>query len=279
MKLGQRSIRNNIRQQLTEQSTTFLWRVAGCIALLLTVLAANGQAAILGAYDFENSDGLNSVDAAANSTAGPIVLNDELNRNIAGTIGGATAGVRADRGDTTLPQLIAGTNDMSIGFTLFNAETTSGGAARSEGDYFTLTVSADSGYSLDLTQLSFRTALSNITGLTRNWMLDYSIDGGAFVNNFANGSFTGPQTTPDNTPAWSPFTVDLSSPTFDAVSSITFRFLQFGGSSPMNHAAFYDKIQLTGDVTAIPEPGTLALCSGALLLFAGRRKFCKCHQS
>jgi hypothetical protein len=212
-------------------------------------LALNGKfstAAVLAAYDFENA-GLNSVDTNLNSVAGGIVFANGITSH----------GVAGDRGETNVPSFVSGTNDQSMFFQLAQAATSNAADARNANDYFTFTLTANPGQLLDLDLLAFRTAMSNIA-LSRTWTLDYSIDGGDFVNDFATGTFSGPQTTASNGPIWTPFTVDLSAPQFDSVSSITFRLVQHGGSNS-THAGYFDKIQVTGQALAVPEPSTSLL--------------------
>lgn len=229
-------------------------------------LTLNGKfstAPVLAAYDFENADGLNSVDSDPNSFAGAIV----------GGSGIGSFAVQLDRGEQNVPAFVPGTNDQSVFFTLADAALGNAAAARAANDYFTFTLTANPNQRLDLDLLDFRTALSNITGLSRTWTLDYSIDGGLFVNDFATGTFTGPQTTATNNLLWTPFTVDLTAPQFDNISSITLRFVQYGTTNS-THAGFFDKIQVSGQtfaVAEVPEPSSSMLfVIGAIALFVWR---------
>lgn len=219
------------------------------IALALAAVSVNEtRAVMLAAYDFENSDGLSSVDSDPNSVAGDIVGGP-----------GLTIGNNTSRGETNVPPFVPGTNDQSLSFSQMNAAENSAALARAAGDYFTFTVDAAPFFFLDLEDLTFRTALSNVE-LDRTWTLDYALNGSSFVLDFDSGLFDGPQTTADNSPVWTPFAVDLSGPQFDNVASLTLRFIQHGETNT-THAVFFDKIALGGESLFVPEPSSLLLLS------------------
>ncbi len=232
------------------------------LLVLVLVPPKTASATMLAAYDFENGNtALTSVDSdpfsLASAVAGP-----EINiRHI------------ADRGEKNVPAFVPGTNDQSLVFNAFSADTSSAAAARANNHYFSFTLSAVGRNALDLENLTFRTALSNVV-LSRTWTLDYSLDGGAFVNDFDSGAFSGPQTTSTNSPVWTAFNVDLSGAEFDRLSSITLRFVQHGASNS-THAVLFDKIALHGDPIPLPEPSSWLLLAGVLgligLVAKGRR--------
>lgn len=135
--------------------------------------------------------------------------------------------------------------------------------------YLSLTVTADAGYELNLTQLSFDEAASGPS--TDDWYLFTDVNGFTVGNSVDTADFVGSQgSLTYNTPI-----VDLSGAAYQGLSGIELR-IYFGNSS--SGAKFFDNVELTGTVdetngAEIPEPGTLLLLgTGALTLLGYMRR-------
>jgi len=143
--------------------------------------------------------------------------------------------------------------------------------------YFSFTITAESGYELDLTSLTF-----DFGGYTNNAVSDatysYTLQtdlgglgtGGPIVD---SGSITiDPGVTSLTTELQ---TITLSGASFQNLSSITFRLSPWTTLDNADTIRF-DNVILNGTVSAVPEPGTYALlmagCVGALVATRRRRK-------
>lgn len=137
-------------------------------------------------------------------------------------------------------------------------------AAISSGDYLQFSVSANSGYTLDLSNLSFLYGgeNGNSTNLyTVNFFVMSSVDNYASIL----GSTT-PYTVPTgslttNTPYT--YTLDLSTnSSYQNLSSVTFRIYSYIDNVTTystNMRPRVDTVALNGTIAAVPEPGTATL--------------------
>ena len=142
-------------------------------------------------------------------------------------------------------------------------------------DYFVFTVTADTGKTLDLTNIEFdlitRANRTSAWGHTATAQLFVAVDGGAFTSIGSSVS----STAPDQSNVWSPVTtanIDLS--TVTGASSVEFRVGLGDNKNDSGAAAFVQGIQLNG--TVIPEPATIGMLGlGALLTLVVRRELSK----
>jgi hypothetical protein len=128
--------------------------------------------------------------------------------------------------------------------------------------YFQFTLTASTGFDLDLTSLTFDVARGG-AGTPRGYGVRSSAD------NFATNLSTADVGTVR--PAYTPISIPLTGGTFQDLPSITFRVYSYspaGGSS-----VDYDNIVVNGTVSAVPEPATFAaLALGTLALGFTRRR-------
>ena len=133
--------------------------------------------------------------------------------------------------------------------------------------YFTFTLSANAGYALNLSQLSFNVARGGSSG-TRDYDIRSSVD------NYA-ASLTG--ASPVTITALRPdfgaaIDIDQAGVQFQNLSAITYRFRFFTTGVAQN--VDWDNISVTGTVTPTPEPGIagVAALAGVALLRRRRRR-------
>ena len=122
-------------------------------------------------------------------------------------------------------------------------------------------MTAAPGYELDLTSLTFNYAFQNNHNQTAH--LASSLDSYGSVIGTAAASFNS---------SYPLRTIDLSGVEFQDLGSITFRLslTDDNGSSSRGH--YVDNLVLSGDVTLIPEPASLALLGlGGLCMLSRRR--------
>ena len=136
-------------------------------------------------------------------------------------------------------------------------------AAVSNAQFFQFTVTPTAGNTLNLTSLTFDAALGGSINSPSGYVLRSSL------NSFGSDISTAPITTTQ--PAFTSFSVDLSTSTFQNVNApITFRLYQYL-STVGGVGDFYDNLTLNGSVTpvAVPEPGSVALLVGMGTMGAG----------
>ncbi|MEP2776267.1 MAG: PEP-CTERM sorting domain-containing protein [Luteolibacter sp.] len=138
-------------------------------------------------------------------------------------------------------------------------------AAVAADQYFTFTVTADGGYSLDLQNLTFD--INHGARGATDYAIRSSVDGFTANIVYASPGITGTSTGQD---------IDLSAVDFNSLSSVEFRIYldnrinnNSGGASNV-----LDNVILNGDVNAVPEPSSLAMLLGGMgvLMFGRRRK-------
>ena len=126
-------------------------------------------------------------------------------------------------------------------------------ASTASTDYFSFTVTANSGYILNLSgtgALTFQFARGgSFSGNQFKWVVRSSLD--SFSANLASGATT-------TSRAWNTASVNLGT-AFDSQSSVTFRIYVFdGGASGNSVYGYLDNVTLNG-VSAVPEPANVAL--------------------
>ena len=128
--------------------------------------------------------------------------------------------------------------------------------------YGTFTVTADSGYKLNLNTLSFDVQNAGTSPTPDgHWVVRSSVDN--FTTNLAD--FTATTTFANKQ-------VDVSTIVFEGLQEITFRIYLYDANNTNSgtRSLRTDNVILTGDITAIPEPSTSALLlglAGAALVF------------
>jgi hypothetical protein len=134
--------------------------------------------------------------------------------------------------------------------------------------YAEFTVQAQSGYALNLSQLTYKLAATVSSGsYTFNEALRSSVD--SYAANLDSATRTGTSSTPTFTSQ----TVSLSGASFQNLTSATiFRFYFWDSSSNLSDVARLDEITLSGTLVAIPEPATWALLLGGLGILAAVRR-------
>ena len=198
------------------------------LGFLMTAMPAV-HAAVVANYPFTNNS-FSSTDKSKNSTSSDIALG-----------GGLT--------DTT--RFTASGNPGAA--LLVNADETAGNLADSitAGDYFTLTLAPNNGYQLAFTDFSVDLAVTSAV-LTTNVQLQASLNGGTSYTNVA--AVTG-----FNSTTFTTETFDLSA--FAEISSpVILRAVVYDSGNGKNSTEL-DNIVVDGTLTAVPEPGSVALLS------------------
>jgi hypothetical protein len=138
-------------------------------------------------------------------------------------------------------------------------------------DYFEITLSADTGYELDLSTLTFQLGGSNtstsaatmyaqvrtsLDNYTSSVTLDSSPETEASVSVAAGATFSGTKTL---------FTFDVSDEAYQNISEITVRVYAYATGDT---AAYWklDNLTVAGTVVNVPEASTLALFMGTVAL-------------
>jgi hypothetical protein len=143
--------------------------------------------------------------------------------------------------------------------------------------YFEFTITPNSGYQFDLTQLSFNYGAqreNDVPFYNTTIVLRSSVDtfGSDIVSNpdpiFASSNVNS-NTTPNSA------TLDLTGASFqNLTTATTFRIYVFDNSNTNQNITRLDDIEITGSVSVIPEPSTIALLlAGTIMLVALRHRF------
>jgi len=138
--------------------------------------------------------------------------------------------------------------------------------------YISFTITADSGYQLDLDQLDFDYHFQQSQGVTTDkvaFEVRSSVDGfasaipGTYEENPAD------QSTPLQAAS-----LALTGGSYDGLTSVEFRLYATNDTeSIFNDIVRWDNIVVTGDAPLVPEPGSLALMGlGGLCVMRRRRK-------
>lgn len=137
----------------------------------------------------------------------------------------------------------------------------SAGAAVTGNKYFQFSLTADLNFRMDLTSLTFNAARGG-GGTPRGYVVRSSVD--AFSTNLDTADLLTAR------PTYTPVSLNLSSPGFQNLNTITFRIYSYspGGGSSVD----YDDIVVNGAVSAIPEPSAAGLMAMGVIALAGRRR-------
>jgi hypothetical protein len=161
--------------------------------------------------------------------------------------------------------------NVTLGYSATNQNTSTsawitGGAAANTTEYLSFGLQANSGYTLDLSQLTLKASRS-ATG-PANISVQLFVDG---VSQGISSTFTPTNTTTATTAAmgsaWVYDFTDLTS--IVATSLVEFRIYGWGGSAGAGTLRL-DEFSLTGNVnlTAVPEPSNYALAAGLITFLA-----------
>lgn len=137
------------------------------------------------------------------------------------------------------------------------------------GQYFTLTIAPDPGYFIDLQDLLLQAARGG--GSDRGFRIRTSLDGFTADVNPSSTALMSDANGGSQRPDFTPYTIDLSGPEFDNITSaVEFRFYPW--SSFQNNSIEMDNLVFRGDVALIPEATSIALLLSAVALSCGVRR-------
>lgn len=125
------------------------------------------------------------------------------------------------------------------------------------GDYYLeFTVTPDSGFELDLSNLSVYLQRSS-DGSASDWFVRSSLDG-------YSSNIDSVQPTQD----FELYDIDLSAAAYQNITSgVTFRLYAYGGNPSGSSASLrHDNLSLSGEVTSIPEPAAIGFFIGGMAL-------------
>lgn len=218
-----------------------IFKIAACGLLGLALVKSESSAATLALYSFTGA-ALTPSTFDVNVTAG----------NVAWGAGLGAGGRGFGAGNTTLYAR------STIVDEAISATST---------DYIGFTVSANAGYELDLSSISFNYLFTDGTGnppQNATFSLRSSVDGyAADIASFTTASVDG-NTLPTAGNLGSG-AIDLSAAGYQNLSTITFRlFLGDDGINNTNYTLRMDELNLQGTASAVPEPSTAFLIFGSI---------------
>jgi hypothetical protein len=228
------------RKELEDQDMNLRTTTLSVLAALALMLGNTAQAATIVSYDFSLDD--NPTVEAANSGSSAMTGAGWTSGG-SPSFGRSTAGNYYGRG----PSNTVGTS--WVGFT----------------------ITADTGYALDLDQLAFDYYVQQRQSGT--WFI---FEVRSSVDSYASAiAGTYSENPADQGAPYENATLDLTGGSYDGLESISFRLYAKSDSTPnFNDIVRWDNILVSGDVntTAIPEPASLAMGLVGLTLIAGRRR-------
>jgi len=211
------------------------------IAIAFTSLSSS-QAAILALYTFDSI----AFNASPSSDTDP--------NSVASDIAAGTG----------VAMVSSGTGNPFPSGAMQQATATSEATAVSGNDYYQFTLTANVGFLADLTSLTLDLQ-RNASNSPTTMFIRSSVDSFGSTLLLDNTLPTAPT-------AFETVTLNLSAPSFQGLSAITFRLYAFGASSATSSLRF-DNVTLNGTVSAIPEPSCafiLTLSAGLMLVMRKR---------
>jgi hypothetical protein len=205
-------------------------------------LSAASQAAVLASYNFTTGATTQTIAATAvdpGVTAGLFSANGVYSTNI-GISASGNAYLRSTTSEATQALVLA---DMAV----------------PQDEYFQVTISADAGMVLNLTSLTFFLGhtTDNATSFTSTAVLSSNVNGfGTAITGAGGISRTTAATTGSAFNA-TEATFDLSAPTYQGRSTITFRLALYDDRNENGKITRFDDFTLNG--TVIPEPSSALL--------------------
>jgi hypothetical protein len=158
-----------------------------------------------------------------------------------------------------LPNTAYNNSNVPAAASVIGSDTTAtqGGAIAGD-DYWTFTLTPTAGYELDATSLTFGTAfVGSISTPIASFAIRSSVDNFGSDLTVVSQSMT-------TTPSFLPQTIDLSSPSFQNLTTpITFRVYLYGAVNGARRYAV-DNVVLNGAIVVVPEPASYALLFGSV---------------
>lgn len=142
------------------------------------------------------------------------------------------------------------------------------------GKYFEFSLTAETGYTVDLTSITFGLGRSG-TG-PRQWEWRSSTDGyaatiGTYTSlNSGLAAVGGVLTNPDSDSSWAGSILDLSGASYQGLTAITFRLYGYNAESTVGTGGFQGDLSFSGQ--AVPEPAAALLGAFGLLGLLRRRR-------
>lgn len=193
--------------------------------------------------------------AAANTVSAVVLAEYEFNDSYAATTtetGVIASVVTAGSGASAV---FSGTSASGISgdksLAVQNLTTGSESAAVSGNEYIEFTLSADTGYTLNLSNLTVDLQRSNSPGAASDWFVRSSLD------SYASTIGTNSSAIPVFSDPFANFEIDLSGAAFQGLTSdVTFRLYGYGGANT-NSSLRHDNLVINGSAV-IPEPASAA---------------------
>jgi len=127
--------------------------------------------------------------------------------------------------------------------------------------YYQFTLSAENGFQLDLSSLTFDVERGG-AGTPRGYAVRSDADG--FSSNLSTADVTTAR------PAYTPISISLAAAAFQDRSSITFRVYSYAPAA--GNSLDYDNIVVNGTIAPVPEPEIFAILSVGAIALCGRRR-------